>query len=90
MDTSSFNFEMVLSPYPPDLDPIEQVWRIARKKKTHNRFFGCLESLRNAVEGFFDDLSKPNEMLRCLCTFSWIDGTGRMAQAEFTSFAYYR
>lgn len=76
LDKAEFIF---LPPYSPDLNPIEQVWRITRKKRTHNRFFGCLESLRDAVEGFFDELSEPNEMLRRLCTFSWIDGTGKVA-----------
>ncbi|MCD8155076.1 MAG: IS630 family transposase [Clostridiales bacterium] len=27
-----------LPPYSPDLNPIEQVWRITRREKTHNRY----------------------------------------------------
>lgn len=65
---------LFLPPYSPDLNPIEQVWRITRKKKTHNRFFRCLEVLKETVDGFFDGLSKPNEMLRSLCTFHWMRG----------------
>ena len=60
---------LFLPPYSPDLNPIEQVWRITRKKKTHNRFFRCLEVLKDAVDGFFDELSGPNDLLRTLCTF---------------------
>lgn len=78
LDKTEFIF---LPPYSPDLNPIEQVWRITRKKRTHNKFFGNLETLRNTIESFFNELSGPNEMLRNLCTFSWIDGTGVIASS---------
>ena len=65
---------LFLPPYSPDLNPIEQVWRITRKKKTHNRFFRSLEVLKDAVDGFFDELSGPNDLLRTLCTFHWMRG----------------
>lgn len=61
-----------LPPYSPDLNPIEQVWRITRKNRTHNRFFGTLEELQSAIDGFFTGLLKPNRMLRNLCTFNWM------------------
>lgn len=28
-----------LPPYSPELNPIERVWRITRRERTHNRFF---------------------------------------------------
>ncbi|WP_406042493.1 transposase [Succinimonas sp.] len=28
-----------MPPYSPDLNPIEQVWRITRREMTHNRYF---------------------------------------------------
>ncbi len=65
-----------MPPYSPDLNPIEQVWRITRKKKTHNRFFRCLEVLKATVDGFFEALSGPNDMLRAPCTFHWMRGSG--------------
>lgn len=61
-----------LPPYSPDLNPIEQVWRITRKERTHNRFFPNLEALTEAVNSFFDSLSVPNDKLRNLCSFSWL------------------
>lgn len=36
-----------LPPYSPDLNPIEQVWRVTRREKTHNRFWKNLEALVN-------------------------------------------
>ena len=61
-----------MPPYSPDLNPIEQVWRTTRKKKTHNRFFKDLETLKNTVDGFFNTLSVPNDVLKNLCTFKWM------------------
>ena len=57
--------------YSPDLNPIEQVWRITRKERTHNRFFPDSDTLTEAVDSFFDSLSMPNEKLRNLCGFEW-------------------
>ena len=68
---------LFLPPYSPDLNPIKQVWRITRRKKTHKRFFRCLEVLKDAVDGFFEELSGTNDLLRTLCTFHWMRGPER-------------
>ena len=39
----------------PDLNSIEQVWRITRREKTHNRYFSSLEKLTNT------NVKKPSE-----------------------------
>lgn len=56
-----------LPPYSPDLNPIEQVWRVARRENTHNRFFPSLEALKEKVGSAFDAWSRPNDQLRKLC-----------------------
>ena len=56
-----------LPAYSPDLNPIERVWRITRKKRTHNRFFDTLGMLKKVLSDFFDSLSLPNELLKSLC-----------------------
>ena len=38
-----------LPPYSPDLNLIEQVWKFARKKATHNVYFASLENLKKAL-----------------------------------------
>ena len=58
-----------LPPYSPDLNPIEQVWRITRKENTHNTFFPSLKELTETVDKAFKAWSKPNEQLRTLCSF---------------------
>ena len=61
---------LCLPPYSPDLNPIEQVWRITRRERTHNRFFRALSDLAEAVEEAFAAWSVPNEQLHRLCSFA--------------------
>jgi transposase len=56
-----------LPPYSPDLNPIERVWRITRREKTHNKYFGSKEILKDTLDGFFADFSVSNEKLSSLC-----------------------
>lgn len=58
-----------LPPYSPDLNPIEQVWRITRREKTHNHFRPDLPSLSATLDSWFASLCNPNEKLRSLCSF---------------------
>jgi transposase len=38
-----------LPPYSPDLNPVENVWRITKKKATHNRYFETKEDLKKVL-----------------------------------------
>lgn len=58
-----------LPPYSPDLNPIEQVWRITRKENTHNIFFKSKEDLKQTVDAAFAQWAMPNSQLRSLCSF---------------------
>ncbi len=58
-----------LPPYSPDLNPIEQVWRITRRENTHNVFFASLSTLEKVVDSAFGAWASPNEQLRTLCSF---------------------
>ena len=58
-----------LPPYSPDLNPIEQVWRLTRKENTHNVFFSSKAELATTVDNAFAEWSTPNEQLRTLCSF---------------------
>lgn len=59
-----------LPPYSPDLNPIEQVWRITRRENTHNVFFSTLAMLKDSVDRAFRAWAVPNAQLRSLCSFS--------------------
>jgi transposase len=56
-----------LPPYSPDLNPIERVWKLARKLATHNQYFPKLENLTAAVSEQMQTWKKPNPVLRRLC-----------------------
>lgn len=60
-----------LPPYSPDLNPIEQVWRMTRREKTHNRYWPNLETLIDVLDNWFGLFSKPNKKLSSLCSFAW-------------------
>lgn len=67
-DKMSFLF---LPPYSPDLNPIEQVWRITRREVTHNTYFANEQVLQNALDSHFAIFRQPNEKLTSLCTFKY-------------------
>ena len=58
-----------LPPYSPDLNPIEQVWRVTRRENTHNVFFASISTLEQTVDSAFASWNKPNVQLRSLCSF---------------------
>ena len=56
-----------LPPYSPELNPIERVWKLTRRLCLHNRYFGFLEGVIDAVEYQFHQWTDGNETLRRLC-----------------------
>jgi transposase len=42
-----------LPPYSPDLNPIEQCWRITRREITHNTYFPTTGKLESALGNYF-------------------------------------
>ena len=58
-----------LAPYSPDLNPIEQVWRITRREVTHNRYFSSKAKLEATLDDYYSKLRQPNAKLKTLCSF---------------------
>ena len=56
-----------LPPYSPNLNPIERVWKLARKLCTHNQYFPVLGDLVTAVGNQLAHWSRPNPILARLC-----------------------
>ena len=54
---------LFLPPYSPDLNPIEGVWRIARREQTYNHFFRKLDDLRYNLTSYFARFTAPNAKL---------------------------
>jgi transposase len=59
-----------LPPYSPELNPIERVWKLTRRLCLHNRYFGFLGTVIEAVETRFSEWGTPNETLRRLCAIT--------------------
>lgn len=57
---------LFLPPYSPELNPIEKVWKLAKKHATHNRYFQLLSDMKSALLDVFSRHFKPNEELRKL------------------------
>lgn len=56
-----------LPPYSPELNPIERVWKLLRKLRTHNEYFDKLEHLITAVSEQLTAWYWPNKTLAKLC-----------------------
>jgi len=56
-----------LPAYSPELNPIERIRRITRRKVTHNRYFPSTEDLRFALLSQFTIWNLPNLSLKVLC-----------------------
>ena len=56
-----------LPSYSPELNSIERVWRITRRRVTHNRYFPDMQSLEQALVNQFAQWDHPNEILKILC-----------------------
>jgi transposase len=56
-----------LPPYSPELNPIERVWKLIRKRATHNQYFAELDDLIRAVCKPLVEWGKPNRVLARLC-----------------------
>ncbi|MFI5339932.1 MAG: transposase, partial [Candidatus Methylomirabilales bacterium] len=58
---------LFLPPYSPALNPIERVWKLARRLCTHNRYFPQLDELVEAVADQMETWHNPNPVLHRLC-----------------------
>jgi len=56
-----------MPPYSPELNPIERVWKLARRKATHNQYFPKLDDVIYAVESVFETWRQSNNTLKTLC-----------------------
>ena len=59
-----------LPPYSPELNPIERVWKLTRRRCLHNRYFPDLDKVIAAVEAEFDLWTIRNDTLRRLCAIT--------------------
>ena len=59
-----------LPAYSPELNPIERVWKLTRRRCLHNRYFDNLQDVIRAVESEFATWTTRNDVLRRLCAIT--------------------
>ena len=59
-----------LPPYSPELNPIERVWKLTRRRCLPNQYFPRLDGVITAVEAEFAQWARGNETLRRLCAIT--------------------
>lgn len=59
-----------LPAYSPELNPIERVWKLTRRRCLHNRYFSKLDEVIIAVETEFGMWAKRNDTIRRLCAIT--------------------
>src|SRR5579872_37223 len=52
-----------LPAYSPELNPIERVWKLTRRRRLHNRYFESLQTVILSVEEEFDLWKRRNPIL---------------------------
>lgn len=63
-DAAEDKFMLVfLPPYSPELNPIERVWKLTRRKKLHNQYFPDITNLKHEVEELFEEWHSGSEDL---------------------------
>jgi transposase len=61
---------LFLPAYSPELNPIERVWKLARRLCVHNRYFAEFSELIDTLADRFYAWSKPNKELASLCSIN--------------------
>jgi transposase len=56
-----------LPPYSPQLNPIERVWKLIRRRCLHNQYFPALDDVIAALQPTLRAWSRPNSTLQRLC-----------------------
>lgn len=59
-----------LPPYSPEINMIERVWKLTRRRCMHNQYFAALEDVAMSVEALFRLWQTTSGTLRKLCAFS--------------------
>jgi len=60
-----------LSPYSPDLNPVERAWWFMRKSITHNRYINSLKERKAIFWKMFSKFLMPNDVIKNICVINY-------------------
>jgi hypothetical protein len=61
-----------LSPYSPELNPVEHLWDELREKRFHNHAFDSIAALEDNLEVSLRDLENDPDCVRPIVAWPWI------------------
>jgi hypothetical protein len=59
-----------LPPYSPELNPIERVWKLIRRRCLHNQYFPDLAAVVSGIQPCLSAWARPNATLQRLCAIA--------------------
>lgn len=63
---------MLLPPYSPELNSVENLWDEIREKHFHNQLFGSLDALEDQLEAALRTMELHHERVRSIVAWPWI------------------
>ena len=63
--------QVFLPPYSPNLNLIERLWRLLRKKIINTHFYRTKDLFRNAIHNFFENIERYKDELESLLTLNF-------------------
>ena len=63
---------LMLSPYSPELNPVENLWDELREKSFHNCVFDSLDALESHLEAALYNMEKNRECVQSIVAWPWI------------------
>lgn len=61
-----------LSPYSPELNPVEHLWDDLREKSFHNRVFDSLNALESHLEATLLNMELDHQRVHSIVAWPWI------------------
>ncbi|HME51501.1 MAG TPA: IS630 family transposase [Candidatus Lokiarchaeia archaeon] len=66
----SWKLELIfLPPYSPDLNPMEDFWKLMREKVTHNTFYEHFNDMIAELRKYLDKCKNPSAEVRSRCNY---------------------
>ncbi|MBK7938930.1 MAG: transposase [Lewinellaceae bacterium] len=70
-DGKSAHYQVFLPPYSPNLNLIERLWKLLRKKCINTHFYPDFKDFRKTVLHFFEHIQQYKKELDSLMTFKF-------------------
>lgn len=63
---------LLLPPYSPQFNPIEQLWKYMKYKVTHNTFYRKIDELGDSINEFFAEIKVKKTVIKSICSVGYL------------------